>query len=203
MGVVNLWSSVGSAGTVNPPDIGKVLLVGSIAQLGGGRGGVVTGPREVAAVVSAGVAAGPETQAVIRYAVTAVNVASDSISNVALEIVCRRGSGQITARLVQVSFVSINDPVPSVIEQTVVEVKAPTLEPNLFSLQVGNGSGLDFEANAYYVEVVLTAAANVVTQVPPAIATIQLVTDEESAVGGGGGSVGGGGGGEGGHHRPQ
>jgi len=38
--MAELWSSVGSAGAVNPSDTGKVVLVGSVVQLGA-RGGVI------------------------------------------------------------------------------------------------------------------------------------------------------------------
>ena len=122
-----LWSSVGSAGAVNPPDIGKVVLVGPIAQLGE-LGGVVSGSPKVAAR-----GAGPGTQAVIRYGVTAVDGAFNPIPNglVGLAILCRPGDGQIAARLVQVAI--SGQPVSSVVETTLVEFQAQPGDPKLFS----------------------------------------------------------------------
>jgi hypothetical protein len=198
-----LWSSVGSAGAVNPPDIGKVELVGSVVQLGA-TGGVIAASRQTAAR-RADAVAGPATQAVIRYGVTAVDGAFNPDPEellVSLSILCRPGSGQIAARLVQVPTSS---PAVYVAETTLVEFQAQKtkpIDPNLFTLQVvsgGDADVFDFESNAYYVEVVLTAPG-VVTEYPPAVSVIQL----SFTIPPGGGSGGGGGGGGGGtHHQPD
>jgi uncharacterized membrane protein YgcG len=186
MASVNLWSCVGSAGAVNPPDLVKIELAGSIAQLGG-AGSVTIG--STAAVAVPGTGAG--TQAVIRYGVTAIDGALNPPPNVTLGMFCRPGSGQVAARLVQVS---IADPVSSVVETNLVEVEAQSNTPDLFTLQLSSDSGLlDLETNAYYVEVVLTALGNAVTEYPPAVSSVQLLLEQEAS-GGGGGSAGGGGG---------
>lgn len=192
-----LWSSAGSAGAVNPPDIGKVVLVGSVVQLGP-TGGVITASPQVAAR-TVGPGAGPGTQAVIRYGVTALygvfNPNPEELV-VSLSVFCRPGSGQIAAQLVQVSTNS--GPVPSVVETTLVEFQAQKtkpINPNLFTLQVASGGSalFDLQTNAYYVEVVLTAPGDIVTEYPPAVSAIQLSFSTPSSGGGGGGSGGGGG----------
>jgi hypothetical protein len=67
-----LWSSVGSAGIVDPADIGKVVFAGPVAQMPG----VVLAPPQTAATA----AVPSPTKAVIRYPVTPVDgvVAMDS-----------------------------------------------------------------------------------------------------------------------------
>src|SRR3984893_3006425 len=57
-----LWSSVGSAGIVDPADIGKVVFAGPVAQMPG----VVLAPPQTAATA----AAPSPTKAIIRYPVT-------------------------------------------------------------------------------------------------------------------------------------
>ena len=193
-----LWSSVCSVGAVNPPDIEKVVLVGSVVQLGA-TGGVIAASRQAAARTAVAVA-GPATQALIRYGVTAVGGASSADLEallVSFAILCRPGSGQIAARLVQVPNSS---PAVYVAETTLVEFQAQKtapIDPNLFTLQTVSGSDaavFDFESNAYYVEVVLTAP-DVVTEYPPAVSLIQL----SFTIPPGGGSGGGGGS----HHQPD
>jgi hypothetical protein len=163
-----LWSSVGSAGTVNPPDTGKVVLVGSIVQLGEGR--VITGSPEAARRVA------PVTQAVIRYAVSAVIDTPINPIRLGLEILWRQGDGQIAARLAQVSK---SLPVPTVEENNIVEYQAQPVDNSrtLFYWQtkVVPDVYFDFQNNAYYVEVVLSASGNVVLEYPPAVSAMQLV----------------------------
>jgi hypothetical protein len=198
MANVNLWSSVGSAGTVNPPDLGKVVLAGSIAQLGATGGVVSASPQVAAARTGRGTGAGPGTQAVIRYGVAAIDAGFNPIPNVGLGMVCRTGNGQVAARLVQVSIV-FSKPLPGVVETTLIELQAQPA--NLFSAQVTFSSSptLDFQANVYYVEVTLSAAGDVVPTNPPAISTLQLLYNQPAGGGGGGGSGGSSGGGT--HHK--
>src|ERR1051325_8414960 len=92
-----LWSCVGSAGIVDPADIGKVVFVGSVAQMPG----IVlappeTGPRAVVA---------PPTKAVIRYPVTPVDgvaLQSHPIERYVLNVLARQGRGGIHVRFLQV-----------------------------------------------------------------------------------------------------
>jgi len=202
--MAELWSSVGSAGAVNPPDTGKVVLVGSVVQLGA-RGGViaaVAGDRTpVGPAVGAGAGTGQPTQAVIRYGVTADGTLNPDREApfVSLALLCRPGSGEIAARLVQVPT---SNPVVYVTETTLVEFRSQQTkpsDPNLFTLQVVTSDDtdvVDFEANAYYVELVLTAPG-VVSEYPPAVSLIQLSVTFPPGGGGGGGGLGGGGG-----HQP-
>jgi len=200
-----LWSSVASAGAVNPPDIGKVLLVGSVVQLGA-TGGLIAALAADRTVVGpgAGPGTGQPTQAVIRYGVTAVDGGFNPDPEalfVSLAMLCRPGDGQISARLVQVPNLS---PVVYVTETTLVEFQAQKTNAKLFTLQIvsgGDADVFDFESNAYYVEVVLTAPG-AVTEYPPAVSLIQLSFTPPpppgGGAGGGGGSVEGGPG-----HQPE
>jgi len=193
-----LWSSVGSAGAVNPLDVGKIVLVGSVVQLAT-TGGVIAALAADRTPVGpgAGAGTGQPTQAVIRYGVTADSAFDpDEAPFVNLAILCRPGSGEITARLVQVPTSS---PVVYVTETTLVEFQSqrtkPPSDPNLFTLQVVTSDDtdlVDFEANAYYVELVL-AAPGAVTEYPPAVSLIQVSLTFPSGGGGGGGSLGSGG----------
>ena len=197
--MAELWSSVGSAGAVNPPDVGKVVLVGSVVQLGA-TGGVIAALAADRTPVGpgTGTGTGQPAQAVIRYGVTADGAFNPDreASFVSLAILCRPGSGEIAARLVQVPT---SNPVVYVTETTLVEFQSQQAKPsdaNLFTLQVVNSDDtdvVDFEANAYYVELVLTAPG-VVSEYPPAVSLIQLSVTFPSGGGGGGGSLGGGGG---------
>jgi hypothetical protein len=176
MATPRLWSSVGSAGTVNPPDAGKVVLVGSLVQLGA-MGGVIN-PSEGTAVART-FGSGPETQAVIRYNVTAVDgiFGSTPVFSAYLGILCRRGSGQIAARLVQVSLPPTDTNVSSVVETTLVQFQSGQPNAAAFALEESQGSFggvFDFENNAYYVELTLSASGNVVSEDPPAVAVLQI-----------------------------
>lgn len=169
---VKLWSCVGSAGTVNPPDLAKVVCLGSIAQLGLGTGRVTAKSPQVA-----GGGAGPQMQAVIRYGITTVaDTWPNPIPRAGLEILCRPGGGQIAARLVQVSMGQ--GPAPSVAETTLLDfhVQPADRNPNVFYAPGDSAPSVffDFSNNVYYVEVVLTAPADVVIDYPPAVAAIQL-----------------------------
>jgi hypothetical protein len=181
MPTTKLWTSVGSAGTVNPPDAGKVVLAGSLVQLGG-LGGVINPSPGAAVRRSIGPGQGPESQATIRYNVTAV----DGVFNpdmtlglsVGLGVVFRRGSGQVAARLVQVSIPALEARPNSVMETTLVEFQSEQPNPNAFAWEdsLGSFSGLfDFTANAYYVEVVLTTSGDIVAELPPAVSIVQVI----------------------------
>ena len=206
--MAELWSSVGSAGAVNPPDAGKVVLVGSVVQLGA-TGGVIAALAADRTLVGpgAGAGTGQPTQAVIRYGVTADGAFNPDREEpfVSLAILCRPGSGEIAARLVQVPT---SNPVIYVAETTLVEFQSRQTkprDPNLFTLQVVTSDDtdvVDFEANAYYVELVLTAPG-VVTEYPPAVSLIQMLVTFPSGGGGGGGGGSGGSGGSGGGHQPD
>jgi len=95
--------------------------------------------------------------------------------------------------------VPTSSPVVYVTETTLVEFQSqrtkPPSDPNLFTLQVVTSDDtdlVDFEANAYYVELVL-AAPGAVTEYPPAVSLIQVSLTFPSGGGGGGGSLGSGG----------
>jgi hypothetical protein len=160
------WSSAGSAGTVDIADLGKVVFDKSIVQLQGFD--LVVGAANAAQppVVSPF----PVTRAVIRYGVTPVE--GVLLGGYALRLRYRDGAGQVVAHLIQVDIASGTE--------TPVASFDSGLFPrrNDFRVNTGGSSAtLDFENNAYYVELTLTAAHNPVTPVlfPPKVSVVQLV----------------------------
>jgi hypothetical protein len=96
-----LWSSVGSAGIVDPADIGKVVFAGPVAQMPG----VVLAPPQTAATA----AVPSPTKAIIRYPVTPVDgvgLQSNPIERYVLNVLARQGRGSIHVRFLQVPIVT-------------------------------------------------------------------------------------------------
>jgi hypothetical protein len=96
-----MWSSVGSVGIVNTADIGKVVFIGAIAQLGFGIVGSA-GPITAHLAERVRVPVPTET-ATIRYPVQAADfgVQAAGVSN--LTVRYRDGNGSITVQLMQVA----------------------------------------------------------------------------------------------------
>jgi hypothetical protein len=178
-----MWSSVGSAGTLDPANEGKILFDGAIAQLGVGLGGVVAAAsaRAEARTEAAGRAFFPRISATIRYAVTTPD-GIDGVDSfkIALQLRYRRGDGQVLATLFQVPI-----PVPPNDPGVVIETPLNHFDSDIFggaadSFQngdVGNlvgGHIVDFTNNAYYVAVTLIAPNRPFLSVPPAVAAIRL-----------------------------
>jgi hypothetical protein len=165
-----VWSCVGSAGAVNPPDIGKLVTQGSVVQLG--LGATITRSPQV------GRGAGPETQAVIRYTVIPrVDSLSNPMPRMGLDVQWRMGDGQITARLVQVKM---SLPQASPEETTLIEFQAAPVDGGkrtVFHAQTTYipRAYFDFQKYVYYVELTLTAPADVVIESPPAVSAMQLL----------------------------
>src|SRR5215475_13941282 len=161
------WSSAGSAGTVNIPDIGKVVFDNSIVQLQG---------IDLVFSQSAPLAALPvvQTQAVIRYGVTPVEgVLSQALG---LKLRYRDGSGRVTAVLIQVDIATGAE------NHTVATFDSDGFtRSNAFQVHgPGLGTVLDFSNSAYYVELRLTGFAHPPMPMlfPPKVSVIQLVTGQ-------------------------
>jgi hypothetical protein len=169
--------SVGSTGTVDPADAGKVTFAGSVAQLVLGR----VGGSDPAQADNPDVIFVPDFSATIRYDVTAE---SDGAELGALMLVMRfsTGNGRIVATLTEVPTLLFvfDDP------GTVTETALLRFDTNEFDQSydfqtklVGGPDGptpdhvLDFTNNAYYISVVLTLP-EFPTGEPPAFSAIQL-----------------------------
>jgi hypothetical protein len=167
-----MWSSVGSAGTVDLADFGKVVFAGSVVQLLG-IGGVHPETR----VASPEAVVLPKTNARIRYDVTPD--AGVHLFSLHLKLLYRSGEGQVVAKLVEVG-------IPSAPENMVTETALLIFDsqinggpaPDEFQARDAtstptNTRQLDFDNNAYYVELSLIAPERPLTN-PPAVSAIQI-----------------------------
>jgi len=168
-----LWSCVGSAGTVDPADIGKVVFAGSVVQMPG----VVIGPVEPGARVS--VPPRPQAKAVIRYSVTPVDgvaLQSKPLERYALRVVARTGSGGVHVRFLQVPM--ITGPATQIGETALIDFPLQdgfaAAGFNVFSSVNVSAPELDFVNNSYYVEITLNEAVGGLDINPPGVALIQL-----------------------------
>ncbi|MGA3023489.1 MAG: hypothetical protein ABSF98_01830 [Bryobacteraceae bacterium] len=181
-----MWSTVGSTGTVDLADVGKVIFAGSIVQIPGvSSTGVRNAHRESGAASHEAVVF-PLTTARIRYDVT-----PDAGVNrflLTLKLLFRGGSGQVVAKLVQVAIPQVGVyevPEPAVTETTLLTFDSAAQDPSgefqareVTFLPTDPGK-LDFTNNAYYIELSLIAREGPVVLInPPAVATIQLFEAE-------------------------
>jgi hypothetical protein len=165
-----LWSCVGSAGIVNPADIGKVVFTGPVAQMPG----VVVAPPQAAerAVVR------PQTKAVIRYPVTPVDgvaLQSNPIERYVLRVLARLGRGGIHVRFLEVPIVT--GPTPEIGETALFDFPIQNAHAgfNLTNFSNVSAGELNFVNNCHYVEITLSESIGPVALDPPGIALIQLV----------------------------
>jgi hypothetical protein len=162
---LKLWSSVGSAGTVDIADTDKVVFSNSIVALRGIT--VVAEPARFEALV------GPVrvlVHAVVRYGVTSVDgVANPERLNYGLKLRFRGGAGQVVAKLIQVE-------IASGIETPLVMFEASGNQQFVVGQALGSPNELDFVNNAYYVELRLAATTNLFSPLidPPAVSVVQL-----------------------------
>ena len=159
-----MWSSVGSAGTLDPANEGKILFDGAIAQLGVSLIGVVGAPS--ARAEAAERLLFPRISATIRYAVT-VPDGIDGVDSfkVGLQLRYRRGDGQILATLFQV-------PIPVLPNDPGVVIETPL---NQLDSDIVGGPGNSFQnADVYYVAVTLTRPNRPFLSTAPAVAAIRL-----------------------------
>lgn len=177
-----MWSSVASVGAVDAAGAGKILFDGAVAQLGIG---VLAASARVEARQRARALAllTPRISATIRYAVTIPNtIDGQDASLVGLQLVYRRGDGQVLATLVQVP-VPILPSTPSFIEETPLnQFDSETFGGVVDDFQTRDtgytGPGtyiIDFKNNVYYVVLTLIAPNSPFLGVPPAVAAIRLI----------------------------
>lgn len=168
---LRVWTTVGSAGTLNQTDLANVSLHQSIIQLGADL------PQVATEVAAARVASGagrlppifPTIQAVARYNVTPVDglfITGTFSYNLQL-----RFRGQITAKLMQVDIENGAE-TPLIL----FDSNSFPANPNFQVQRVSTGDGaalLDFVNSAYYVEAMLVAPTLVVGH-PAAISVIKI-----------------------------
>ena len=141
-----MWSSVGSVGVANSADLNKVVLIGSIAQLGVGIGGTA-GSASARIEERIGIPIPTET-ATLRYPVHEADLGEHATGLWDLTVHYRDGNGSVTVQLVQVAA------------ETGMETAVVTLQSgagfnrsNSFHDEISQGTfGTDFENNAYYVD---------------------------------------------------
>jgi hypothetical protein len=180
-----IWSTVGSAGTVDVADLNGVVFSGSIVQLGlpePTQIGPSTADAEERIVVD-----GTQEQAVIRYNVTPVDglfptAQSNPVGPVYnLTLRYRVGEGRIVAKLIQVGILT-GEETTLINWDTASAIFLP--EGNSWhTSDLGANSyvgSLDFASNAYYIELTLSAVVGLIPlKYPPAVSVIQL-RDETS-----------------------
>jgi hypothetical protein len=175
-----LWNSVGSAGIVNLDDVPNVEFQNSIVKLKGFD--VIVNSK--AARVSANFPI-EKVQAVVRYEVTPDPGLIADEAGIALRIYCRRGHGDIQAKLIRVPIPS--SPTSSVEEHMLITYNNSHTDRLPFYVDLSDpfrGSGgpvFDFVNNSYYIELTLSAqhlAAMPLTE-PPEVALLHLVTQFE------------------------
>jgi hypothetical protein len=171
-GYNKIWSCVGSAGVVNPPDLGKVIFNNSIVQLVGLNGASqVNGPATEARID------GETVTATIRYGVVAVEGLYAGYYNparsFALALRYRSGQGYVVARFIQVT---LNDG----LESPLLTFDSRLVPPgNEFQQQYSNWQlvPVEFVTCAYYVELTLTGPGGVVVPLyPPGVSALSLLT---------------------------
>jgi hypothetical protein len=164
-----VWTTVGSAGTLNQVDLAKVTLDQSIIQLG-----TELLPPPAVAVAGASptdLVNFPTIQAVVRYNVTSVDgLFKTGLFAYRLRLRCR---GQISAKLIEVDLASG-------MEKRRIKFDSNNHndfeDQDAFDEDAGDppqSIPFDFNKKAYYVEATLTASAVAIGH-PAAISTIQI-----------------------------
>ena len=164
-----MWSSVGSVGAVNPADIGKIVIIDSVAQLGPGLGGVETAP--ASAAQHAERIRIPKESATLRYPVFQGDLGDNRPGAWKLRVRYRDGDGSV---LVQLMEVVVSTGIQTMrLELDSTQGYNPS---NTFHVQdsIGSLPAIDFNNNVYYVVVTLTGPEFRVG-IPPAIQAMQLL----------------------------
>ncbi len=163
-----MWSSVGSVGVVDNASTGKVVFIGSIAQLGLGiigPGLPVSAPMEERIRVI-GL---PTVSATIRYPVHEADLGDQPPGVWDLTVRYRDGNGSVIVQLIQVTL-------EDGAEAAVINFQSGVgyNRSNNFHNQISQGTfGTNFENNAYYVAVTMTGPA-IEIGIPPAIQLMQI-----------------------------
>jgi hypothetical protein len=161
-----MWSSVGSVGVMNNTDAGKVVFIGSIAQLGVGIGGATTGSVGPRIEERIGL---PTVTATLRYPVQGTDLGNQAPGVWNLTVRYRDGNGSVTVHIIQVAADTGEERAVATLQSGVGFNRS-----NSFHNEISQGTfGTDFERNTYYVAVVLTGPA-IELGVPPAIQLMQI-----------------------------
>jgi hypothetical protein len=164
-----VWTTVGSAGTLDQADLAKVHLFQSIVQLGVDFANPTPGAAPPARVIF------PTTQAVIRYNVTPVEGLFFPTTNFKYQLRVRY-RGHVTAKLMQANIL------------TGVETQLILFDSNKFPQNAGfelqqvsapnDSAFLDFVNNGFYVEATLITSAIAIGN-PSAISLIQVIASPD------------------------
>ncbi len=159
-----VWTTVGSAGTLDQTDLAKVHLFQSIVQLGVDFGSTQGGTVTAHAIF-------PTTQAVVRYNVTPVAGLFYIEKNFKYQLRLRF-RGHVTARLMQV-------PIEGSEETPLIQFDKSSNGFTVIAVSSDKDSlPLDFVNNGYYVEATLFTSAIVIGH-PSAISVIQLIASPD------------------------
>jgi hypothetical protein len=163
-----MWSSVGSVGTVDVADIGKVVFDKSIVQLGHGLA-----PPQVAEQLAR---PRPLVSATIRYGVTQEGFGTaTNVAGLELWTRFRQGDGRVVATLIEVNVDSGAEATLLTFDTELFGAAGPA---NFHVGEAGPGEfkrELNFTLCVYYVSVSLTRPDVPFLGIPPAVATLQLV----------------------------
>ncbi len=159
-----VWTTVGSAGTLDQTDLAKVHLFQSIVQLGADLGSAQGGTAAARAIF-------PTTQAVVRYNVTPVAGLFFVDKNFKYQLRLRF-RGHVTAKLMQVPIEGGEETALIQFDQTSNGFTVAAVSPH------ADSSPLDFVNNGYYVEVTLFTPAIMIGH-PAAISVIQLIASPD------------------------
>jgi hypothetical protein len=161
------WSSVGSAGIVNIPDINKVAFDGAIVQLIGEGTGVGTEQARAERLPRP-----PEISAVLRYPVSQADLGTFGPGVADMRVRYRDGAGTVLVNLIQVSLATGEETVLLGLDSTQFN------RQNDFHVQISVDEtfpGVDFLNNAYYVVLTLTGPGGPVVTTPPAVDIMQIL----------------------------
>ena len=158
-----VWTTVGSAGTVDETDVNKVFFDRSVVQMGR----VIAGP---AITRGRGALVGQTQSAVIRYNVTAVDglfvgPKTDPIPGVQMRVrfLDTGNSARVLVRLVEVDAASGNETTRLTFDSNGPNGTTTPTPSNRYQIgfvgECGPLWGFDFRKNAYYIEATLTGSA--------------------------------------------
>ncbi len=168
---LKIWTTVGSAGTLNQADLAKVSLHQSIIQLGVDFGPVqAVAAQDAATAVHVAPIFSPTIQAVVRYNVTPV--AGLFFADKLIYGLQIRYRGRITATLTEVDLVSGTEKALIAFDSTHLPAP-PGFHVELVQEKCASAD-LDFLNKAYYVEATLIAPELAIGN-PAAISIIKLV----------------------------
>jgi hypothetical protein len=179
--------TVASIGAINPQDISKVLIAGSVVQLGSDIVGVESAEADAAFAVHLPVL--PPISATVRYDVAPEGV-TGQLGGLVLQVRYRDGNGRVVATLIEVDRSNPGPEHPdsgTVREQALLQFDSanPDVGGPFTSFRTGvvshavfgdplSSHEMDFGRNAYYIALTLSGPGLVVAAHPPAVSTLGL-----------------------------